>query len=159
LIEGFHEGSIENEEEPKEKATEKEEPKAEAKKEEPKEVKLDKGKYGEGFKATYWFFNGGTNQKGYKTEGKRPDLVKSTKVINFKNDGEFKKQSKDFPNDHFACEWEGKFWIEKEGKYNFFTRSDDGSRLWINEKQVVDNWGLHGAREKKGTVELKAGWH
>lgn len=24
---------------------------------------------------------------------------------------------------------------------------------------LVDNWGLHGRREKSGTVELKEGWH
>ena len=49
--------------------------------------------------------------------------------------------------------------IENTGKYNFFTKSDDGSRLWINGKKVVENWGLHGRRERRGSVELKHGWH
>mgnify|MGYP006099940729 FL=1 len=61
--------------------------------------------------------------------------------------------------DHFSCEWTGKVMIEEGGKYTFFTRSDDGSRLWINGKQLVDNWGLHGARLRKGTVDLNRGWH
>ena len=41
----------------------------------------------------------------------------------------------------------------------FATISDDGSRLWIDGKIVVDNWGLHGSRKRTGKVELKAGWH
>jgi len=36
--------------------------------------------------------------------------------------------------------------IKKAGTYIFYTKSDDGSKLWINKKEVVDNMGLHGAR-------------
>jgi len=85
--------------------------------------------------------------------------VKSTKVINFKNDNAFKSEGKSFPNDHFACQWTGKILIEKSGGYNFFTKSDDGSRLWIDGKKVVENWGLHGARERRGRADLTKGWH
>ena len=88
-----------------------------------------------------------------------PDIVKALKTINFPNDNSFKAEGKDFPNDHFACEWEGKIMIENTGKYTFFTKSDDGSRLWINGKKIVENWGLHGRRERRGSVELKHGWH
>ena len=112
-----------------------------------------------GFQANYFFFNHGTGQGGYKTDGKKPDLTKTTNVINFRNDHAFKRESKKFPNDHFACEWTGKILIDETGKYNFFTSSDDGSRLWINGKQVVNNWGLHGRRQRRGTVKLEAGWH
>ena len=136
LLEGSHEGKIEQE------------------KEGPKE-----DKYEDGFKASYWFFNYRANHKGYKTEGKTPDIVKATKIINFKNDHAFKSEGNEFPNDRFACEWEGKIMIENTGRYTFYTRSDDGSRLWINGKKVVENWGLHGARERRGYVELKHGWH
>ena len=115
--------------------------------------------YKKGFNAKYFFFNHGTSHQGYKTEGKKPDLEKTVKVIRFRNDREFRKEGKKFPGDHFACEWSGKILVEETGKYNFYTRSDDGSRLWINGKKVVDNWGLHGAREKRGTIKLEAGWH
>jgi len=37
--------------------------------------------------------------------------------------------------------------------------SDDGSRLWINGKMIVDNWGLHGNRKRSGKVELSVGYH
>lgn len=49
--------------------------------------------------------------------------------------------------------------VEKEGSYSFFTRSDDGSKLWIDQKEVVDNDGDHGVREKGGKINLKAGVH
>jgi len=157
LLEGFHEGEIEGEK-VEEKKTAVVKPEEKKKAEEKTTGKLE-GQFEGGFKASYFFFNSGTNQQGYKTDGKRADIVKSTKNINFKNDHAFKSEGKDFPNDHFACEWEGKIAVEAAGKYTFYTRSDDGSRLWINGKQVVDNWGLHGAREKKGVVELPRGYH
>jgi hypothetical protein len=69
------------------------------------------------------------------------------------------KESDDFPSDHFTGEWRGKIKITKAGKYIFITKSDDGSRLWINDKQIIDNWGLHGPREVKGRIALKAGYH
>ena len=45
------------------------------------------------------------------------------------------------------------------GIYRFFTVSDDGSDLWIGDKRVVNNDGLHGRQEASGKIALKAGWH
>ncbi|MDF1518199.1 MAG: PA14 domain-containing protein, partial [Lutibacter sp.] len=47
--------------------------------------------------------------------------------------------------------------IEKEGEYTFYTRSDDGSKLWVNNVEVVDNDGDHGVKEKAGKILLKPG--
>ncbi len=47
--------------------------------------------------------------------------------------------------------------IETEGKYQFYTRSDDGSRLWVNTTLVVDNDGDHGLIEKDGSIQLLPG--
>jgi len=46
-----------------------------------------------------------------------------------------------------------------DGVYSFWTRSDDGSRLWIGDQLVVDNDGLHPAVERRGFISLKAGKH
>jgi hypothetical protein len=59
--------------------------------------------------------------------------------------------------DHYYIRWTGIIRIPKDGKYTFYTESDDGSRLYIAGKQVVDNGGLHAMEEKEGSVELKAG--
>ncbi len=63
-------------------------------------------------------------------------------------------------NDRFALRFTGTLHIPETGKYRFFTSSDDGSRLYIDDQLVVNNDGLHGMVEKKGTVEqLTAGPH
>jgi len=49
--------------------------------------------------------------------------------------------------------------VPADGHYTLFTSSDDGSRLWIGDTMVVDNDGLHGTRERSGTIGLKAGRH
>jgi len=55
--------------------------------------------------------------------------------------------------------FESDLFIPKDGKYTFYTRSDDGSALYIDQKKVVDNDGDHGVTEKAGKIELKAGSH
>jgi len=61
--------------------------------------------------------------------------------------------------DFFYARWTGRIRIPRDGKYTFFTESDDGSRVFIDGQPVVDNGGLHGMEEKSGEVELKAGDH
>jgi hypothetical protein len=49
--------------------------------------------------------------------------------------------------------------VPADGVYIFSTRSDDGSRLYIGDRLVVDNDGLHPVIEKRGFISLKAGKH
>jgi len=42
-------------------------------------------------------------------------------------------------------------------KYTLFTISDDGVRLWINNKLVIDNWSSHAKTIDSAVVELTAG--
>ena len=49
--------------------------------------------------------------------------------------------------------------IPEDGLYTFFTESDDGSLLFVNDALVVDNDGLHGARVEQGQVALREGHH
>ena len=60
---------------------------------------------------------------------------------------------------NFGMEFTGYVQILKDGTYTFFATSDDGSRLFIDGKQVVDNDGVHGMVEKSGTIKLTAGMH
>nr|WP_295931419.1 alkaline phosphatase family protein [uncultured Dyadobacter sp.] len=59
----------------------------------------------------------------------------------------------------FAVQFEGFIQIDQEGKYQFATQSDDGSKLFVDGKEVVNNDGNHGVEEKTGSIELKAGKH
>ena len=62
-------------------------------------------------------------------------------------------------HDAFALMFTGHLLIDKPGKYNFFISSDDGSRFYIDGDLLIDNDGLHGMVEKKGSVKLTAGLH
>lgn len=61
--------------------------------------------------------------------------------------------------DKFAFDFAGYIKIEKDGVYTFFTQSDDGSKLFIDDEEVVNNDGDHGTTEKEGKVALKKGYH
>ena len=62
-------------------------------------------------------------------------------------------------SDRFALRFTGAIQITQSGKYTFYTNSDDGSRLYIGKQMVVNNDGLHGMVEKRGSIDLPAGSH
>ncbi len=62
-------------------------------------------------------------------------------------------------NENMALVFTGMIRIDKPGKYQFFTKTDDGSALYISGKQVVNNDGVHGGQERSGEIELTAGKH
>ncbi|MBZ5676436.1 MAG: beta-glucosidase [Acidobacteriia bacterium] len=59
----------------------------------------------------------------------------------------------------FAIEYTGRFWIEKPGLYRFALTSDDGSKLYIDDRMIVDNDGIHPVDTKSGSVDLAGGIH
>ncbi|PRY40123.1 putative secreted protein (Por secretion system target) [Spirosoma oryzae] len=46
-----------------------------------------------------------------------------------------------------------------DGSYTFYTTSDDGTKLYIGNTEVVSNDGVHGDQERSGSIGLKAGKH
>jgi len=61
--------------------------------------------------------------------------------------------------DHYAVVYEGFVDIPEDGLYYFYTRSDDGSKLYIQDQLVVDNDGSHEERARGGDIALKKGLH
>ena len=59
----------------------------------------------------------------------------------------------------FCARWTGVLRVEKGGSYGFSTESDDGSRLSINGKMVVNNGGVHPMQAASGKLDLTAGAH
>lgn len=62
------------------------------------------------------------------------------------------------PN-NFALRFEGYLRIDRVGKYRFHLTSDDGSKLFLDDKQVVANDGIHPPSTVSGSVELSKGTH
>jgi len=104
-----------------------------------------------------YFAVGGNLEDFPKPEGKKPDLKRVDKTINFRSTGPTFPGTK--LDNHFAIRWTGKIKIPKDGTYTFFLESDDGSRLLIDGKTVVDNGGLHDMQTQDANVDLKAGEH
>ena len=60
---------------------------------------------------------------------------------------------------NFYARWIGRLRINQAGRYTFYLNSNDGSRLWIDGPQIVENSGEHAMVEKSGSVELSLGDH
>jgi hypothetical protein len=88
---------------------------------------------------------------------KKPTLRRIDGQVNY--DSTLEEFAKSGLSDHFYARWTGLLRVPKDAKYTFYAESDDGSRLWVSDKLVVDNGGLHAMEEKSGEVELKAGDH
>ncbi|MEM6993382.1 MAG: PA14 domain-containing protein [Myxococcota bacterium] len=63
------------------------------------------------------------------------------------------------PKDEFSIRWTTCLQVEEDGEFAFELTSDDGSRLFVDGVQVVDNWGPHGRRAKDGSIDLEVGPH
>jgi len=62
-------------------------------------------------------------------------------------------------NSEFLAQFSGNIFVPITGTWTFFLSSDDGSRLYIDGSQVVDNDGFHGMVEASGSVVLSRGMH
>ncbi|MFO0816439.1 MAG: PVC-type heme-binding CxxCH protein [Pirellulales bacterium] len=61
--------------------------------------------------------------------------------------------------DAFALRFTGLIQVPQTGKYTFYIASDDGSRVYVDGKLLIDNDRLQGMTEMRGEIELSAGPH
>ncbi|QXP68884.1 T9SS type A sorting domain-containing protein [Polaribacter sp. R2A056_3_33] len=59
----------------------------------------------------------------------------------------------------FSVRYTGFINIETSETYTFYTNSDDGSKLFIDDTEIVNNDGDHGSRERNGNISLLPGLH
>ncbi len=83
-----------------------------------------------------------------------PLLVRTDPAINF-NWGAGSPAA-NVPNDRFSVRWTGAVNLDP-GRYRFQTLTDDGVRLWVNGRQIIDEW--HDARGQTyaGEIDLPGG--
>jgi len=63
-----------------------------------------------------------------------------------------------FKND-WGARFSGLIDVPDTGNWTFFINSDDGSELWVNGESLATNYGMHGMRERSGSVNLTEGLH
>ena len=60
--------------------------------------------------------------------------------------------------DFFSVRWTGEVEAPVSGEYKFFIQTDDGGRLWVDKKLLVDQWQIVQERvEGSGTIQLERG--
>jgi len=59
--------------------------------------------------------------------------------------------------DIFSARWTGEIEAAFTETYTFYTRIDDGVRLWIDGQLLVDSWIDQGTPEYKGQIDLVSG--
>ena len=57
----------------------------------------------------------------------------------------------------FSVRWTGEIEAAFTETYTFYTNSADGVRLWVDGRQLVDNWTDHDTTENSGRIDLVAG--
>jgi beta-glucosidase len=84
-----------------------------------------------------------------------PKLVRVDPTVDFH--WELAAPAPGLPEDGFSVRWTGKLTPPKSGLYALGLRSDDGSRLYLDGKLVVDDWGDHAPTLKTAQLELVGG--
>jgi hypothetical protein len=59
----------------------------------------------------------------------------------------------------FGIDYTGRFWIEKSGQFRFSLLSDDGAKLSIDNRELIDNDGRHGPSALSASAFLSRGAH
>ncbi|MEW6711929.1 MAG: PA14 domain-containing protein, partial [Candidatus Riflebacteria bacterium] len=59
-------------------------------------------------------------------------------------------------NDYYSVRWTGFVNPDNTGNYTFYTRTDDGTRLWVDGTPITNRWS-NGLAEVNGTIALNAG--
>ncbi|TMV50648.1 hypothetical protein FE783_08105 [Paenibacillus mesophilus] len=59
--------------------------------------------------------------------------------------------------DSFSVRWTGQVEPTFSETYTFYTSAHGGTRLWINDSLLIDNWGAHDRNERSGSIRLEAG--
>ncbi|MEW6129539.1 MAG: glycoside hydrolase family 3 C-terminal domain-containing protein [Acidobacteriota bacterium] len=109
--------------------------------------------------------NGKGSQAGFKGEyfnnknlQGQPALVRTDEQINF--DWSRGRPAPQINEDNFSVRWTGKFTPPESGKYQLGAIADDGVRLYLDGKLLIDAWAVEQANQIRTTlkeVTLEAG--
>lgn len=83
--------------------------------------------------------------------------VQTETVPNLDNNWNGQSPAKNVNGTNWSARYTGTITPPKSGTYTFSLTSDDGSRLYINGKLVIDNWNYQAPTTKTGKVKLTKG--
>jgi len=84
-----------------------------------------------------------------------PVLVRLDSTINFGWRGGAPAPS--LPEDKFSVRWTGNLVAPTAGRFMLTTMSDDGVRVYVDGKLVIDDWNDHGVMANSYAIALEAG--
>jgi beta-glucosidase len=85
----------------------------------------------------------------------KPVVKRIDEEINFEWGGG--SPSSKIPDDNFSARWTGKLKAPKTGDFLIDVLSDDGVRLFINNKLVIDDWNDHAAQPNTYKMHFEEG--
>jgi hypothetical protein len=100
---------------------------------------------GDGLTAQYFDNINFTNSK----------LTRIDETVNFSWGGG--KPASEIGADTFSVRWTGQIQAQYDETYTFFTSTDDGVKLWVNDKLIVNAYRDQAETEARGTIALEAG--
>jgi len=103
----------------------------------------------------------GTNKTGMKGEyfdnmdlSRKPVLTRIDSMVDFSFG--IHSPAPGIPEDQFSIRWTGKI-IPPKTIHHIGTSCDDGSRLYLDGKLLIDDWTEHGEKPIRAEAELKPG--
>lgn len=63
------------------------------------------------------------------------------------------------PADNFAARWTGQFYFAAPGNYQFNLEGDDGMKVYLDDKLILDEWPRSGPTNLSGVENVTAGNH
>ncbi len=103
-------------------------------------------------------YNNGNGLKGEYYNNKNLTDLKLSRIDNTINDYWYNDSPDSrIDTETFSIRWIGQLEPLYSETYTFYTTSDDGVRLWVNGKKIIDNWTDHSATENSGKITLTAG--
>ncbi|HEY9166732.1 MAG TPA: glycoside hydrolase family 3 C-terminal domain-containing protein [Candidatus Kryptonia bacterium] len=82
-----------------------------------------------------------------------PKVTRNDEQIHFNWTG--RSPAEGIPADHFSVRWTTKLKVQEDGYYQLQGMGDDGIRLYVDGKMVIDDWRDHPPIARSYSLELK----
>lgn len=86
----------------------------------------------------------------------QPALVRADEHVHFDFDDGY---APGHPNFKFSARWTGYYTPQNSHSYTFSVAGDDGYRLWVDDRLVIDQWVNQATTLKQSRLDLVAGHH